>query len=38
MLKAPGEAYGRPVAAGSSVLFAGAAHEGSGNALWAYRP
>jgi hypothetical protein len=38
MPEAPGEAFGRPVAAGSIVLFAGAAHEESGNALWAYRP
>jgi hypothetical protein len=29
---------GRPVSAGPVVLFAGAAHEGVGNALWAYKP
>lgn len=38
VLKAPRDIFGRPVAAGSVVLFAGAAHEGIGNALWAYRP
>ena len=34
----PAEVYGRPVAAGRAVLFAGAAHEGVANALWAYVP
>jgi hypothetical protein len=34
----PTEVYGRPVAADDVVLFAGAAHEGVGNALWAYVP
>lgn len=34
----PTEIYGRPVAAGGAVLFAGAAHEGVANGLWAYRP
>lgn len=34
----PTTVYGRPVAAGPVVLFAGAAHEGVGNALWAYVP
>lgn len=33
-----GEVFGRPVSAGSVVLFAGAAHEGNANALWAYKP
>jgi len=33
-----GEIRGRPVSAGSVVLFAGAAHEGHANALWAYKP
>jgi hypothetical protein len=32
------EIFGRPVSAGSVVLFAGAAHEGVANALWAYKP
>jgi hypothetical protein len=32
------EIFGRPVAAGGVVLFAGAAHEGHANALWAYKP
>ncbi len=32
------EVYGRPVSAGSAVLFAGAAHEGSANGLLAFRP
>ena len=30
--------FGRPVSAGSVVLFAGAAHEGSANGLLAFRP
>jgi hypothetical protein len=34
----PAEVYGRPVAADGVVLFAGAAHEGVANALWAYMP
>jgi hypothetical protein len=34
----PAEIYGRPMAAGRTVLFAGAAHEGVANALWAYVP
>lgn len=34
----PAEIYGRPVAAGRAVLFAGAAHEGVANGLWAYVP
>jgi hypothetical protein len=38
MPAAGGEIYGRPVSTGSVVLFAGAAHEGGNNALWAYRP
>lgn len=33
-----GDIYGRPVGAGPVVLFAGAAHEGIENALWAYKP
>lgn len=32
------EIFGRPVSAGFVVLFAGAAHEGVANALWAYKP
>jgi hypothetical protein len=32
------EIYGRPVSVGPVVLFAGAAHEGHANALWAYKP
>jgi hypothetical protein len=35
---APRVIFSHPVSAGSVVLFAGAAHEGTGNALWAYRP
>ena len=38
MSRPPAEVYGRPVAAGRVVLFAGAAHEGVANALWAYMP
>jgi len=38
MSRPPAEVYGRPVAAGGVVLFAGAAHEGVANALWAYMP
>jgi len=38
MSRPPAEVYGRPVVAGGVVLFAGAAHEGMGNALWAYVP
>lgn len=34
----PAEIFGRPVSAGSVVLFAGGAHEGHANALWAYKP
>jgi hypothetical protein len=34
----PDELYGQPVAAGSTILIAGAAHEGTHNALWAYEP
>jgi hypothetical protein len=30
--------YGRPVSAGGVVLFAGAAHEGHADALWAFKP
>jgi hypothetical protein len=33
-----GQVYRRPVSAGSAILFAGAAHEGHANALWAYKP
>jgi hypothetical protein len=33
-----GEVFGRPVSAGNVILFAGAAHEGRANALWAYKP
>jgi hypothetical protein len=33
-----GEVFGQPVSAGSVILFAGAAHEGHANALWAYKP
>lgn len=33
-----GEIFGRPVSAGPVVLFAGAAHEGHANALWAHKP
>jgi hypothetical protein len=33
-----GEIFGRPVSAGSVILFAGAAHEGRANALWAFKP
>lgn len=32
------EIFGRPTSAGPVVLFAGAAHEGVANALWAYKP
>lgn len=32
------EIFGHPVAADGVVLFAGAASDGSGNALWAYKP
>ncbi|MGH2989002.1 MAG: hypothetical protein ACRDMY_03900 [Gaiellaceae bacterium] len=32
------EIFGRPVSADGVVLFAGAAHEGVANALWAYKP
>jgi hypothetical protein len=39
VVPAPGDAIvTRPVAAESIFLFAGASHEGQGNALWAYRP
>jgi hypothetical protein len=38
MPRAPGEIYGRPVSAGAVVLFAGAAHEGGANGLWAFKP
>jgi len=33
-----GETFGRPVSAGSVVLFPGAAYEGATNALWAFKP
>lgn len=33
-----GEIFGRPISAGNVVLFAGAAHEGHANAVWAYKP
>jgi hypothetical protein len=33
-----GEVFGQPVSAGSVILFAGAAHEGHANALWALTP
>lgn len=32
------DVFGRPVSAGGVVLFAGATHEGTANALWAYKP
>jgi hypothetical protein len=32
------EIYGWPVAAGEVILFPGAAHDGSRNGFWAYRP
>lgn len=38
MSREPADVYGRPVAAVDVVLFAGAAHEGVGKALWAYIP
>jgi hypothetical protein len=38
MPRVAGDIYGRPVSAGGVVLFAGAAHEGSANALWAFKP
>ncbi len=38
MSRPPAEVRGRPVAAAGVVLFAGAAHEGVANGLWAYVP